>query len=256
MTKSHLAAVAALALFSACGGTGPRDPQWSFFSGREPEPLADEDGTELTADAAVLGTSCDSGQGVSTFGGTVTTTGSVDSVQIVASIDDGAVQVVGEIPPEAFSGGEGSVKTAEYAVTLATREGAHTVRLCFIQSGSQGSEPKTTCAETLTVEVVCEVGPCGTGRPFGNLVSNGNLCQGKGPPKIPVHVTGDLGDAPALSIAGPGGYTHEAVLRHAGDSCNYHYVWDTAGNGGAGHYAFVVTGNGQTVEWGAELHCR
>lgn len=255
MTKFRLGLAATLLLgaLGACGGSHARDAQWSLFA-PDDRPQLDE-GTELSADAALLGTSCDSGAGVATVGGAVTTTGSVDSVQIVASIDDLAVQAVGEIPPQAFVG-DGRVKTAEYAVTLATGAGTHTVRLCFIQSGTEGREPKSTCATELLVEVVCELGACGVARPYGNLVGNGSLCKGNGPPKIPVHVRGDLGETVALSISGPNGYAHQASLRHAGDSCNYHYVWDTAGNGGAGKYAFVVTGRGETVEFDAQLHCR
>jgi hypothetical protein len=71
-----------------------------------------------------------------------------------------------------------------------------------------------------------------------------------------VHVKGDLGDAPALTISGPNGFSHSATMRRSGDSCVYQYNWNTQGAGGAGDYTFSVTGNGNTFTWTRPLSCK
>lgn len=214
-----------------------------------------DQGTEIFAGTAtVIDQECDGETGVVIIGGTLTTTGSVDSVEIRASIDGGEEDLVGLILPQDFVH-DGRIKTAEYAVTISLPSGTHSVEICFYQSGSQGREPKQTCADPVTVVVDCEANCRGTGF-FGDLVGNPSLCRGNGPPHIPVHVKGDLGDAPSLFISGPNSYTHQATMNHAGESCVYQYNWDTEGNGGAGQYTFTVTGNSNTFTFTATLHCR
>jgi len=212
-------------------------------------------GTEIFAGTAeVIEQTCNGDTASVTIQGTLTTTGSVDSAEITAIINGGAPAVVGTIDPEDFIH-NGREKTAPYSITIDLPEGSNTVSVCFEQSGSQGRESKYTCAETLVVVVDCASDCRGTGF-FGDLPGNPSLCRGNGPPHIPVHVKGDLGDAPALTITGPNGYTHSATMNHAGESCVYQYNWDTAGNGGAGQYTFTVTGGGNTYSFTATLHCR
>lgn len=212
-------------------------------------------GTEIFAGTAeVTGQTCSGDSAEVTIEGTLTTTGSVDSAEIRASINGGTSTVVGTIEPEDFIH-DGRVKTAPYSITITLPPGTNTVAICFYQSGSQGREPKQTCAETVVVVVNCSNSCSGVGF-FGDLVGNPSLCRGNGPPHIPVHVKGDLGDAPALTISGPNGYVHHAVMNHAGESCVYQYNWDTAGNGGAGQYTFTVTGGGHSFTFVATLHCQ
>jgi len=213
-----------------------------------------DQGTEIFASmAAVTGQTCNGDTGTVTIQGTLTTTGSVDSAEIRASIDGGAETLLGIIDPEDFVH-DGRVKTAAYTVAISLPSGTYSVALCFYQSGSQGREPKQTCAEALVVVVSCS--SCrGTGF-FGDLVGNPSLCRGNGPPHIPVHVKGDLGNAPALTITGPYGYTHQATMDRAGQSCVYQYNWDTAGNGGEGQYTFAVSGGGNSYSFNATLRCR
>jgi hypothetical protein len=214
-----------------------------------------DQGTELfAATAEETGQTCNGDTGTVTIEGTLSTTGSVDSAEIRASIDGAAETLVGVIDPEDFVH-DGRLKVAAYSISIDLPSGTHEVSVCFYQSGSQGREPKQTCAETLVVVVDCSNDCRGTGF-FGDLVGNPNLCNGNGPPHIPVHVKGDLGNAPALSISGPNGYTHQATMDRSGESCVYQYNWDTEGNGGPGQYTFVVSGGGGTYSFTATLHCR
>jgi len=214
-----------------------------------------DQGTELFAATAVeTGQTCNGDTGTVTIQGTLSTTGSVDSAEIRASIDGAAETLEGIIQPQDFIH-DGRLKVAPYTITIDLPSGTHTVEVCFYQSGSGGRPPKSTCAPILTVVVDCSNSCRGTGF-FGDLVGNPSLCKGKGPPHIPVHVKGDLGDAPALSISGPNGYTHQATMDRSGQSCVYQYNWDTVGNGGPGQYTFTVSGGGGTYSFTATLHCR
>lgn len=214
----------------------------------------DDDGTALTATATAGAPVCRAdGTAQVTLTGTVTSTGSVDSVEITAAVDGGAATQVGTIEPQDFSG-SGRDKTADYSVSLSLDSGTHEIVLCFLQSGAPGREPKQFCTAPITVVVACE--DCTKEGPFGDIVGNPNLCNGNGPPHVPVHVRGDFGDTAALAIDGPGGYHLDATMDHAGNSCIYQYNWDTAGNGGAGTYTFTVTGaNGKTLTFTADLKC-
>jgi hypothetical protein len=216
---------------------------------------SNDDGTRLTATATAGGPVCrDDGTAQVTFRGAVTSTGSVDSVEITAAIDGGAPTQIGVIEPQDFTH-SGRNKVADYAASLSLDNGSHEIVLCFTQSGAQGREPKQFCTDPITVVVACEA--CGGGAPFGDIVGNPNLCNGNGPPHVPIHVRGDLGDTAVISIGGPGGYSFEATMDHAGDSCIYQYNWDTTGNGGPGTYGFVVTGaNGRAVRFNADLTCQ
>lgn len=238
---------------AAMACTGTKSPE----AGRGGSALIQrtDQGTEIFAGTAtVVDQTCNNGTGSVTIEGTLTTTGSVDSAEITASINGGTATQVGVIDPQDFVH-DGRVKTASYSVTIDNLpNGTDTIEVCFTQSGSQGREPKHTCADVVVVVVDCSL--CsGTGF-FGDLVGNPNLCQGNGPPHIPVHVKGDLGDMPALLITGPNGYSFHAFMARSGESCVYQYNWDTEGNGGAGQYTFTVTGGGHTYSFTATLKCK
>jgi hypothetical protein len=242
----------AVACIAMAGCTEPRNPA----VGREGSAVVQraDRGTEIFAGTAeVTGQTCNGGTGSVTIEGTLTTTGSVDSVEITASVNGATATLVGTIEPQDFTH-EGRIKWAPYSITIdGLPNGTDTVQVCFDQSGSQGREPKHTCADVVVVVVNCSV--CsGTGF-FGDLVGNTNLCQGNGPPHIPVHVKGDLGESPALTITGPNGYSFHAFMNHSGESCVYQYNWDTAGNGGAGDYTFAVSGGGNSYSFTATLRC-
>jgi hypothetical protein len=241
--------------FTAMACTGTKPPGLEL--GRQQSAVAqrDDQGTEIFAGTAtVVDQECNGGTGSVTIEGTLTTTGSVDSAEILATINGGTATQVGVIEPEDFVH-DGRTKTASYSVTIdGLPNGSNTIEICFNQSGSQGREPKYTCAEVLVVVVACS--ECSGVGFFGDLVGNPDLCTGNGPPHIPVHVKGDLGESPALTITGPNGYSYHAFMNHAGESCVYQYNWDTEGNGGAGQYTFTVTGNGHTYSFTATLRCR
>jgi len=249
-----------LSFLAACG-VAQEEEQVQEFSQRSDAVKAaargTDNGTSLSATAAATAITCTSEEEATVdLAGTVTTTGSVDSVIITASIDGGAATQMGLIRPQDFSH-DGRIKTAGYALSVSLPNGEHTIQVCFTQSGSQGREPKSTCAAPVTVVVDCAPdNVCEGQEPFGNLVGNPSLCTGRGPPHIPVHVRGDFGEAPALTISGPNSFGHSAAMNHAGESCNYHYNWDAESNGGAGTYTFTVTGNGHTLSFTAELNCR
>lgn len=212
-----------------------------------------DDGTALTATADLSTVTCAAGSGTAALAGTVSTTGSVDSVEISAQVDGAAAAQVGLIDPQDFTH-DGRTKSASYSVNVPLANGSHQVVLCFTQSGAQGRAPKEVCAAPVTVDVACS--SCSEEAPFGDLVGSPSLCNGKRPPHIPVHVKGDFGDAPSLNISGPNGYQFSATMAHSGDSCVYQYNWDSAGNGGAGTYAFAVAGNGQSLSFTAQLSCK
>jgi len=256
MSLIHVPFVRLLVVLAAAGCADPPDigGQTSDSTGISPLLRHDDEGTALTATATASAPVCrDDGTARVTFAGSVTSTGSVDSVEITAEVDGGAPTQIGTIAPQDFRH-SGRNKIADYSASLSLDNGSHDIVLCFTQSGAQGREPKQLCTDPITVVVACEA--CGGGSPFGDIVGNPDLCNGNGPPHVPIHVRGDLGDTASISIAGPGGYHLEATMNHAGDSCIYQYNWDTTGNDGPGTYSFIVTGeNGGGVRFNAELKC-
>jgi hypothetical protein len=225
----------------------------SAWAGRDG---ANDNGTSLTAAAEAGAPECTSTSSATvTLSGTLTTTGSVDSATITASIDGGAPSSIGVIQPQDFSHA-GRIKTASYSFTFELENGTHTITLCFTQSGAQGRYPKSVCAAPVTVTVDCAVNQCRDAEVFGDLVGNPNLCAGNGRQSIPVHAQGDFGDNATLTINGPNGYSLSVPFRRSGDSCIYQYNWDATENGGGGVYTFTVAGNGQTFEFTADLRCR
>jgi hypothetical protein len=220
-----------------------------------PDKGSSDNGTALTATATASAPACRAdGTAQVTFAGTVTTTGSVDSVEITAEVDGDTPTQIGTIAPQDFRH-SGRNKIADYSASRSLDNGSHDIVLCFTQSGAQGREPKQLCTDPITVVVACEA-TCGAEAPFGDIVGNPDLCNGNGPPHVPIHVRGDLGGTAALAIYGPGSYHLDATMNHAGDSCIYQYNWDTTGNDGPGTYSFIVMGeNGSGVRFTAALNC-
>lgn len=247
LPRLSLAAVASLLV--GCGTELSDDLRSSS------QAIGANNGTALSVAVSATAVNCTSSSGADVvFSGVLTTTGSVDSTLITASVDGGARQLLHTIQPQDFVHQQGGDKTAAYSVTLPLTNGSYNVELCFTQSGSQGREPKEVCAPVEAIAVACATS-CSAMEPFGNLVGNPSLCKGKGPPHVPVHVRGDFGENATVTISGPNGFTHQGAMNHAGDSCNYHYNWANASNGGAGTYTFTVDGDGNQLVFTADLHC-
>src|SRR5262249_52909498 len=154
-----------------------------------------DDGTTLSATATAGAPVCTSANSADvTISGVVTSTGSVDSAIMTASIDGAPAVQEGIIEPTDFTH-HGRIKTADYSLTLSLSNGTHTILVCFTQSGAPHRMPKTACAPLLTIVVNCADPDggvsCADEEPFGDLVGNPSLCTGNGPPHIPVHVRGD-----------------------------------------------------------------
>ena len=218
-----------------------------------------DNGTELSATAAAAAPVClDSDAATVTISGVLRTTGAVDSADITVSIDGGPAAPMGTIEPDDFQH-DGRVKAAPYSLDLTLTNGTYSIDLCFTQSGAQGREPKTVCAESVIVVIDCTGDDsCEGEEVFGDLVGNPVLCSGGGTPHVPVHLRGEFGEVVAIGIAGPNGFTLEDLMNHAGNSCIYQFNWDTrAGNhGGPGSYTFTFAGdNGNTFEFTRDLSC-
>lgn len=193
-----------------------------------------------------------SGSALVKISGEITTTGSVAPTTITAAVDGGTATLIGSVTSADFTDRDRRTKVATWSADLTLTNGTHTIVVCVEQPGSMGNPRKTACATVFTVTVACE-GYCGTTEAFGDIVHNPSLCTGNGPPHVPVHVRGDFGDDATLVITGTS-YTRTTPIRHAGESCNYQYNWDTTG-APAGSYHFVVTGNSHQYSFDAELHC-
>ena len=137
---------------------------------------ANDNGTRLSLDVKSSHVECAEDRlgpaGVLGVAGTLTTTGSVDSAELSASVDGRPGRVVGTVPPRAFSH-DGRSKTASFGVQVRVESGRHQVRLCATQSGAQGREPKQVCAEVLEVVVEC-------GRDPGRGGQDGGACSRDG----------------------------------------------------------------------------
>jgi hypothetical protein len=241
----------------ACGSAPDRGE--GFSETLQLAAKGDDQGTGLSATAEASAPVClDESSASVTISGVLTTTGSVDSAEITVGVDGGEATPVGTIEPGDFDH-DGNIKTADYSFDLVLAEGAHTVEVCFTQSGSGGREPKFVCAPVVIVVVDCSPeATCDPEGVFGDLVGNPVLCSGGGTPHVPVHLRGDFGEDVVIAISGPEGFTLEDMMNHAGASCIYQYNWDTrSGNhGGPGSYTFVFVGdNGNSYEFTRDLSC-
>ncbi|HZI16126.1 MAG TPA: hypothetical protein VE153_37520 [Myxococcus sp.] len=170
MRRPKLFAIAsALLCFAPVACTGPEEPSPESGPGQSRSALeGDDNGTRISA--SLVGVAqCDGGNapGVN-FTGTVTTTGSVDSVELTASIDGAEAQVVGNIAPQDFVH-RGRFKDAAYTVQVSVPTGEHQVTLCFVQSGAEGREEKRACAPSVAVDVECASTDGGSGGPGDEL---------------------------------------------------------------------------------------
>lgn len=217
---------------------------------------AADSGTGLSTTGTLVSIACiNDNEATVTVTSQLNSTGSVDSADVTLSIDGAAAISVGTIYPGDFVH-DGRIKTAAYSDTLTLANGTHTLTYCFIQSGSRGREPKTTCFTLDNVVVDCAPEDrCGEAEVFfGNVPNNPVLlvCTGKANPHIPVHVKSSA-DEVELTITGPGGFTLTTLMNRAGESCVHQFNWRTlANNGGAGTYTLTAR-NAATGELLGEL---
>lgn len=167
-----LASASALACLTPLACAGPEEPASepsALIQSRAAltESLAanneghDDNGTRLTA-SPVGATRCDGDSPSVSVTGTVTTSGSVDSVDLLASLDGAEGQVVGHIDPQDFVH-RGRYKDAAYTVSVNVPTGQHSLTLCFVQSGAQGRDEKQVCAEAISLDVGCSPQDGGSG---------------------------------------------------------------------------------------------
>jgi len=174
----------------------------SVIAGTAVAQVAGNSGTGLatTLDAAVQ--CLTSGSATATLEGVLTTTGSVDSVEITLSVDAGAPVSAGLIAPESFAHA-GRIKTAPYSVPVSLAAGAHTVRVCLRQSGADGRPSKAVCAET-TVDVSCNVSGCSDGQRegFTDLATYPDIAGCSSGWTVPGIMIDNPGVAPACAAVG------------------------------------------------------
>jgi len=186
---------------------------------------------------------------------TVTTSGSVDSAEILAIIDGQAPRISGWVEPQDFKHDQ-RYKSAVVSFAEVFANGAHTVQSCYNQSGSDGRTLKRVCAQTVGFNVSCAPeNVCLGMAAFGNVIGNGNLCSGQA---IPIHVKGDFGEGGTITIS-KGLFSTTIPFNRAGESCVYQaqYRPNSDGNAGAGSYTFTLTGtNNATYSFVANLKCR
>ena len=260
-TKMTVGCVVLAALWGCMGGSDGAEENVSntLLSAQG----TDDNGTELSATSEASDPVClDGDTATVNVSGLLTTTGSVDSAEISVSVDGGEGTAMGTIEPQDFEH-HGRVKDAPYSLDFTLENGTHTIDVCFTQSGAQGREPKQVCAPTVTVVVDCtpdeSEADCSKEGVFGDLVHNKLLCSGGGTPHVPVHLRGEFGEVVTITIEGPNDFTLVDVMNHAGESCNYHYNWDTrdGNHGNPGSYTFTFDGdNGAHYEFTRDLLCK
>lgn len=200
-----------------------------------------DEGTYLMAELAADEVQCqDADSGTVELSTTLITSGSVDSAQVMLSVDDGDAVQIGIIQPQDFAH-DGRIKTADFAGEVSLSNGTHTLTLCFVQSGDKGRAPKRVCG-SVEVTVACAPKPICEEEAafFGNVPNNPRMCTGRGTPHIPVHLRGAQYEDVVLEIDGPDGFGLSMPMRHAGKSCVHHALWDTrnGNHGGPGEYTF------------------
>lgn len=137
--------------------------------------------------------------------------------------------------------------------------GSYSLEICVVQAGSAGNLAKTACSsETIVVNCATTVeNPCANDV-FGEVVGNKHISVNA---TAQINFRGDFGESANLTITGPNGFSASTVVDVDGNSCNYHANWkftngsgaDIYGNDGPGTYTLVVTGNGNTLSFSAEL---
>src|SRR5689334_4795946 len=139
--RLHATGAALFAIVVGCGNVDGNSETESVQSALNEE----NNGTALTATASADEPICiDEQHALVGVSGTLRTTGSVDSALISVSIDGANATQVGTIEPQDFLH-DGRVKTASYSFDVELSNGAHTLLVCFTQSGAKGRESKQTC---------------------------------------------------------------------------------------------------------------
>lgn len=233
LLRSSVFLATSLVAFAAFAA--PRVPRVGF------EAPGHDNGTYLMADLAVGEVTCDTADSATVqLGASLVTSGSVDSAEVMLSVDGGEAVQIGVIEPQDFVH-DGRMKTADWSGEISLGNGDHQVVLCFVQSGAKGRTPKQTCG-LVDVSVDCAPSPiCEQDKMFfGNIANSPQICGGKGTPHIPVHYRGAQYDEVTLVIEGPDGFGLTMAMRHAGASCIHHALWDTRGgnHAGPGDYTF------------------
>lgn len=218
-------------------------------------------GTALSEVLGIVSSVClENGSANVTLSYTLNSTAAADAATVTYTVDGGNSTLLTVIASGNVTDGggwtylpQGGGKTAGGQFTLNLADGSHVVEVCAVQDGANGREPKSTC-QTINVVVDCSANnPCGgVTRVFGELPNNKNVCKNNAP--IEVNFSGNFGNTATLSITGPNGFSSGAIsVGENGESCNYHYNWSPASNGGAGTYVFSVDGGQFTFS--ADLSC-
>lgn len=220
----------------------------------------DDSGTALFIENVQTAIFCQNNSaGLISISSTLHTTGSVDSAVVTRSINGAGETQIGVIAPQQFEH-QGRDKFASFADTVQLPNGTYTLTYCFTQSGARGREPKQVCGD-IQVTVSCggSTNQCSAGGSFfGDIIGNRRLCNGNGTPTIPVHLKADAVGDVELLIQGPNDFSMSGVMSRAGQSCNYHYDWDTrnGAHGGEGSYTFTAfDDSGEIATVTTNLYC-
>jgi hypothetical protein len=226
------------------------------LSGGDQSVKGGDSGTHLQATAdASDGTCLPDGNTRYELTGVLTSNASAAWADVTVSVDGEAAYSIDEVLPTQFSK-DGRIKTYDYTYDVVVPDGPHDLTICFIQPS--GKARMTACA-TVHVDTTCDAtqATCTQEGPFGDTVGNHNLCAGMHNSNVEAQVKGDFGDDATLTVSGPNGFGYTVAIPHSGNSCVYHYNWDTRdNNGGVGTYTFTVEGNGNSTTWTAELFCK
>jgi hypothetical protein len=197
-----LASASVLACLTPLACAGPETEETPALKKATSPVEGDDNGTRLTASQVGAARCDDAGNPSVTLSGLVTTTGSVDSVELVASVDGAEDVLVGEIAPQAFIH-RGRFKDAPFSVSVPVPAGQHEVTLCFVQSGAQGREEKQACSAPVAIDVTaCQ--PAADGGSGGPGGGGGPTDGGSGPvePQDELPPVSVLGAVPLANGAG------------------------------------------------------
>jgi len=143
----------------ACGGASPEESVEGVSEGSGRSQVVsrastENAGTRLSVETQAQGQCRDARGGDVEVSGTILTTGSVDSVEVTASLNGGAQISLATVSPQSFEH-NGREKTAAFSASIEVPTGAHDVVVCLTQSGAKGRDTKKTCTTGLQVEMNC-----------------------------------------------------------------------------------------------------
>ena len=211
---------------------------------------------------------CDNGQGTVTIHYTAGGGNSADgaTVNYTVMTNPGGVEVQAGSLPSIAEGtttdtpagdwvNDKGTKTYSDSFNLTLSNGTYDIEVCVDQSGA--TERKHACG-TITVTVDCQITEetCDKGNViFGEVVGNKNVCKASN--VVNFQFAGLYGPTATVDLSGPGGFHKTFYVDRAGDSCNYHLLWQATGdNGGAGNYTLAVSGNGNSESYDVALQCK